>query len=60
MLTPGEVATITRRSPDDIRRWIRTGRLPAVQSGRHWLLPPDAIGLANSQPRVNRRRPHAA
>jgi excisionase family DNA binding protein len=57
MLTPDELARLTGRSPELIRRWIRDGRLPATAVGRRYLIAPDAIALVDRQPRVRTTRP---
>ena len=38
-LTTDEVAMLTRRSRDTVRRWIREGRLRAVKVGGRLLVP---------------------
>ena len=36
MLTPEEVAASLRVSAETIRRWCRTGEIPAIRIGRLW------------------------
>ena len=46
MLTVEEAATRVGRSPDTVRRWIRSGRLAAATEGRRRVIDPadlDAI-----------------
>lgn len=38
LLLVGEVATICRTSPETVRFWIRSGRLPSVRPGRRRLI----------------------
>jgi excisionase family DNA binding protein len=37
-LTIGEVATRLDRHPDLVRRWIRSGALPAYKIGTYWFV----------------------
>ena len=38
MLTVPEAAKRVRREPETVRRWIRSGRLPARKAGTHYLI----------------------
>lgn len=60
MLTVDEVARLTVRSPELLRRWVRTGELPAQRAGTRILLSPDCIPLIEARPRANHRRPSLA
>lgn len=57
MLTIDELARVTMRSPELIRRWVRAGEIPAHRVGTRILLAPEAISMVNARPRANRRRP---
>lgn len=42
--TVAEVAEITKKKPDVVRKWIRDGKLKAVRpGGKTWLVPSDAL-----------------
>jgi|GEM_PF-2149913 len=43
MLTVVEAAQRVGRSMSTIRRWIRSGLLPATMAGGRWLIEPDAL-----------------
>ena len=43
MLTVPEAARLARRNPETIRRWIRSGRLPAERVGSHYVLDEDEL-----------------
>lgn len=40
MLTVDEAASRVGRSPETVRRWIRSGRLPAATEGRRRVIDP--------------------
>lgn len=61
MLTIAEFARATNRSPDVLRRWLRSGRLPGEKSASgEWLIPPDALRELDAIPRSHRRPPRLA
>ncbi|HTR89781.1 MAG TPA: helix-turn-helix domain-containing protein [Solirubrobacteraceae bacterium] len=43
MLTVVEAAQRVGRSMSTVRRWIRSGFLPATMAGGRWLIEPDAL-----------------
>lgn len=54
-LTVEEVAGLARVGVATVRRWVRDGRLPALQPGRRLLFDPAAVAAT-----LNRSaRPHA-
>jgi excisionase family DNA binding protein len=38
LYTPKEIAAMYRKKPSTIRKWIRTGILPALRIGRSYLI----------------------
>ncbi len=48
-LTLTEAATVLGKSARTIRAWLRTGRLPGVKRGGHWVLDRAALPLTDSQ-----------
>jgi excisionase family DNA binding protein len=57
LLTPAEVAAVFRVSPATVARWVRQGKLPAVEtpSGRNRFHPDDVAAF--SETRVPRTTP---
>ena len=57
-LTISEVARATNRSPEILRRWLRSGRLPGIHAASgEWLVRREAALLLGEVPRQRRRRP---
>jgi excisionase family DNA binding protein len=54
-LTVEEVAGLARVGVATVRRWVREGRLPAVQPGRRLLFDPAAVATTLTKS----ARPHA-
>lgn len=50
MLTVPEVAKMLGRNPETIRRWIRTGKLPARKIGTQHLIDDDDLSLVGYRP----------
>ena len=50
MLTVPEVATMLGRNPETIRRWIRSGKLPARKIGTQHLIDDDDLSLVGYRP----------
>lgn len=42
-LSPEEVGARLRASKWTVRRWIESGKVPAIRVGRRWLIPKDAV-----------------
>ena len=42
-LTPSEVATALRVTPEAVQAWCRTGKLSAIRAGKRWRITQSAI-----------------
>ena len=60
MFTPDEIARLTGRSPELIRRWVRCERIPAVRIGRRVLIRSEHVPMIEAMPRHPQRRPSLA
>lgn len=51
LMTTAEAATFARITPETLREWIATGRLPAVRAGRSYRIQRSDLETALAQPR---------
>jgi len=52
MITVPEAARRVRKNPETIRRWIRSGKLPAKKSGTQHLIEEEDLDSLTEEPRM--------